>query len=72
MVKRVDTAVFDTIKQGRDGQWTGGVREFGLKEAGVTWVYDDRNKALIPDAVKARVDSLEAGIVAGRITVPTQ
>jgi basic membrane lipoprotein Med (substrate-binding protein (PBP1-ABC) superfamily) len=33
-------------------------------------VYDDRNKALIPDAVKATVDSLQAEIVAGRIRVP--
>jgi len=70
MVKRVDTSVFETIKEVKDGRWTGGVREFGLKEHGVTWVYDDRNKALIPPAAKATVDSLEARIVAGAITVP--
>jgi basic membrane lipoprotein Med (substrate-binding protein (PBP1-ABC) superfamily) len=45
---------------------------FGLAEDGVTWVYDDRNKARIPDPVKATVDSLEAEIVAGRIVAPTQ
>ena len=39
---------------------------------GVTWVYDDRNKALIPDAVKAKVDSLQALIVAGTLHVPTE
>ena len=72
MVKRVDTSVFDTIKEVKDGRWTGGVKEFGLKESGVTWVYDERNKALIPDAVKAQVDSLQAGIISGRITVPSQ
>ena len=72
MVKRVDTAVFETVKEVSTGQWTGGVREFGLKEHGVTWVYDDRNKALIPPAVKATVDSLGAEITAGRIQVPTQ
>jgi len=70
MVKRVDTAVFDTIKEVQAGQWTGGVRVFGLKEQGVAWVYDDRNKALIPDAAKARVDSLQAAIIAGNITAP--
>jgi basic membrane protein A len=72
MVKRVDTAVFDTIRDLKNGQWKGGVREFGLADSGVTWVYDDRNKALIPDAVKARVDSLQRLIEAGGIRVPTE
>ena len=72
MVKRVDTAVFDTIRDVKSGQWKGGVHEFGLKEAGVTWVYDDRNKALVPDSVKAQVDSLQALIVAGTLKVPTE
>ena len=38
----------------------------------MTWVYDERNKALIPDAVKAQVDSLQALIVAGTLRVPTE
>ena len=72
MVKRVDTAVFGTIRDLQAGQWRGGVREFGLADSGVTWVYDARNKAQIPDAVKARVDALQAEIIAGRIKVPTE
>jgi len=70
MVKRVDTAVFDTIQQARDGHWQGGIREFGLGDKGVSWVYDAKNQALIPAPVKARVDSLEREIIAGKITVP--
>lgn len=72
MVKRVDNAVFSTIRDTKAGQWTPGVRDFGLKDQGVTWIYDDRNKALIPDEVKAKVDSLQALIVAGTIHVPTE
>jgi basic membrane protein A len=72
MVKRVDVAVFDTIRRLLDGHWQGGVKVFGLAEDGVSWVYDDRNRALIPDRVKAAVDSLRAEIVAGRIVAPTQ
>ncbi len=72
MVKRVDTAVFDTIRDMKDGKWVSGVHDFGLAEKGVTWVYDERNKALIADDVKAKVDALEADIVAGRITVPSK
>jgi basic membrane protein A and related proteins len=72
MVKRVDTAVFETIKELQAGRWQGGVREFGLGENGVSWVYDANNRRLIPDAVKAKVDSFQARIVSGRITVPTK
>ena len=72
MVKHVETSVFDSIQDLIKGRWQGGIREFGLKEDGVGWVYDDQNKALIPDAVKAKVDALKAEIVAGRIVVPTK
>ena len=72
MVKRVDTAVFDTIEELKASRWQGGVHEFGLGEKGVGWVYDENNRALVPDAVKAKVDSLEAEIAAGRIVVPTE
>ena len=69
MVKRVDNAVYDCVRETKEGRFRSGVHVFGLKEKGVGWVYDDRNKALIPDAVKAKVDALEAEIVAGRIVV---
>lgn len=72
MVKRVDTAVFDAIQALKNGEWKGGVQVFGLREGGVQWVYDDRNQALIPDPVKAQVDSLQALIVAGTIQVPSE
>ncbi len=72
MVKHVETAVFNTIRDTRQGQWHGGIQEFGLKEGGVGWVYDAGNASLIPAAVKARVDSLRDQIVAGRIHVPAE
>jgi len=72
MVKRVDTAVFDTIHEVAAGGWQGGVHVFGLKEGGVGWVYDPHNRALIPPPVKATVDSLEREIVAGRIVAPSE
>jgi basic membrane protein A len=72
MIKRVDNAVYDTIAKLERGEWNGGVQVFGLREHGVGWVYDQHNQALVPAAVKARVDSLEREIVAGRIAVPSQ
>lgn len=72
MVKRVDNAVFDCIRDTQAGHFTGGVHVFGLQQNGVGWVYDDHNKALIPDPVKAKVDSLANEIIAGRIDVPSE
>jgi basic membrane protein A len=49
----------------------GGIYSFGLKEGGVGYVYDDRNKPLIPDSAHARVEQLKQEIIAGRIKVPS-
>jgi len=72
MIKRVDTAVYDCVRETKEGRFTSGVHVFGLKEKGVGWVYDERNKPQIPDPIKAAVDSLEAEIVAGRIVAPSE
>ena len=72
MVKRVDNVAFDAIARARAGTFAGGVYSFGLKEGGVGYVYDARNRALIPDAVRARVEALKDSIVAGHIRVPTE
>jgi basic membrane protein A len=70
MVKRVDNAVFDAITRVKQKQFTGGIYDFGLEKDGVGYVYDEHNKALIPDAVHARLEQLKAEIIAGRIKVP--
>ena len=72
MVKRVDNVTFDAIARAKAGTFRGGVFSFGLKEGGVGYVYDARNKALIPDAVRARAEALKDSIVAGHIRVPTE
>jgi len=73
MIKRVDVAVFNTIKDTKDGTFPGGqAHVFGLKDGGVDYVYDDKNKALIPDDVHARVEALRADIVSGAIVVPSE
>jgi basic membrane protein A len=71
MVKGIDAVVFDTIERVAQGRFRGGIYSYGLREGGVGYVYDDRNKALIPDAVRARLLELERRIVAGEITVPS-
>jgi len=72
MIKKVDVAVFDTIKKMQSGKFEGGVHEFGLAEEGVGFVYDDNNKAFIPQAVADEVNGLAKQIVAGTIKVPSE
>jgi basic membrane protein A len=71
MVKGVDNAVFDVIDRVKTGQFHGGVYWFGLKENGVRYVYDQHNRSMIPDSVRARVEQLKADIIAGKIQVPS-
>jgi basic membrane protein A len=71
MVKRVDVAVFETIKDRSEGKFTGGVRELGLREDGVGYVYDEHNKKLIPDDVRAKIEAYRKDIIEGRIKVPS-
>jgi basic membrane protein A and related proteins len=70
MVKGIDVAVYDIIKRVRDHQFKGGIYTFGLAQNGVGYVYDDHNRAMIPDSVRARIEQLKADIIAGKIRVP--
>jgi basic membrane protein A len=72
MIKQVDVAVFDTTKKVAENKFTSGVYEFGLAEGGVGFVYDDNNKAFIPQAVVDEVNGLAKQIIAGTIKVPSE
>src|SRR5215212_555134 len=71
MVKGVNAAVFDAIQRVQNKTFKGGVYSFGLAEGGVGYIYDDRNKNLIPDNARTRVEQLKQEIIAGRIKVPS-
>ena len=71
MVKGVDNAVFDAIKRVKEKRFHGGVYQYGLAENGVGYVYDKNNEALIPPAVRAKLEDLKQQIIAGKIVVPS-
>lgn len=64
MVKRVDTAVYNSAKK-----TTPGVTVLGLKEGGVDVAMDSYNAKLVTPEMKARVDAARADIIAGKIKV---
>jgi basic membrane protein A len=71
MMKRVDVAVYDTIKAAVDGTFPGGeLQVFGLAEGGVDLApfHDFEDK--VPQTIKDAVEKARADIIGGTIMVP--
>lgn len=69
MVKRVDNAVFDVVKEVRDGNFQGGFHVFGLDKDGVAFALDQYNEPLISKETLEKVDQAKEKIVLGEIKV---
>jgi basic membrane protein A len=69
MLKRVDVAVYETIKSMVEGNFKGGYKVFGLAEDGVGYAENDYNKELIAD-IKPKLEEIKEKIVKGEIKVP--
>lgn len=69
MVKRVDNAVYDVVKEVLGGNFKGGFHVFGLDKDGVAYSLDDFNKTLIPQDVLTKVEEAKAKIGSGEIKV---
>jgi basic membrane protein A len=70
MMKRVDVAVFDTIKDAQGGKFEAGTARFGLKNRGIDYAVDSYNEKVLPKDVRAKVEALKKQIIAGKIKVP--
>ncbi|MGE4421477.1 MAG: BMP family protein [Pseudodesulfovibrio sp.] len=69
MVKRVDLAVFEAMRDAQNGDWEPGLKVLGLAEGGVDYAMDKYNEALITPEMKARVEQAKADIISGKIVV---
>ena len=69
MLKRVDVAAYNTMKDAISGNFDTGVQVLGLAEGGVDWALDDNNAKLISAEMKAAIDKAKAEIIAGKINV---
>ncbi len=71
VVKRVDNAVYGTIKGVSDGEQPKGTTvDRGLKEGGLSLAPYGRFDSMVPQEVKDEVDKAKKGIIAGDIKVP--
>ncbi|MBL7543033.1 MAG: BMP family ABC transporter substrate-binding protein [Bdellovibrionaceae bacterium] len=70
MLKRVDTAVYTTIKDLQNGQFTSGVVRYGLKDKGVDLAMDKHNEKLVSADDIKKLEKIKTDIIAQKITVP--
>ena len=70
MLKRVDVAVYDVIKDAKAGKFSGGTQRFGLTNSGIDYAIDKYNEKLVPADVRKKVDAIKADIASGKIAVP--
>ena len=69
MVKRVDVAVYNAFMDAKDGKFTSGINNLGLKEDGVGYAMDDNNKDLVTPEMAAAAEKAKAEIISGAIQV---
>ncbi len=69
MVKRVDNAVYQIVKDRVGNQFAGGIHVYGLENEGIGYAVDQYNKDLIPPATIRAVDQARKKIIDGQIKV---
>ena len=69
MVKRVDNAVYEIIKDVVNGQFKAGAHIYGLDKDGVAYAMDDYNKGLIPEEAIKQTEEARQKIIKGEIKV---
>jgi len=70
MLKRVDVAVFEVIKEAKDGKFVAGTTRFGLKDRGIDYSIDKHNEKLLSSDLRGKIEDLKKQIIAGKIVVP--
>jgi basic membrane protein A and related proteins len=69
MLKRLDVAVYNTVKELVEGKFTGGIHLNGLTNDGVGYAMDEYNQPLIPQNIIDDVEKVKKDIIAGKIKV---
>ena len=69
MLKRVDVAAYETLRDAMRGRFSAGVVTLGLAEGGVDWALDEHNETLVSPAMRAAIEKAREDIIAGRIAV---
>lgn len=69
LVKRVDVAVYDTLKNSYEGSWSPGIKYLGVKEGALDYAVDQNNRNLISEKLIEQVATARDRIISGAIVV---
>ena len=69
LVKRVDIAVFDTLKTSSENRWSPGIKYLGIREGALDYAVDQNNRHLISEALIDQVATAKERIINGTIEV---
>ena len=70
IIKGVELSVYQMIENVVSGTFTGGVKNYGLKEGGIEYIVDKDNEKLLSKDILKKVEEFKAKIIAGDILVP--
>ncbi len=70
MTKEISASVERIIQETIEGEFTPGIRYFGLADGGVSYAVDEHNETLLSDEIIEKVEALKTQIIAGEIVVP--
>lgn len=70
MLKRVDVAVFEVIRETQSGKFASGTERFGLENKGVDYAVDQHNEKILTPEIRKKLEELKAQIISGKIKVP--
>lgn len=71
LVKRVDKAVYEALRQQKEGSWEAGIKYLGLKEGALDYAVDTYNRDLITRDMIDRVETAKDLILRGALQVET-
>ncbi len=69
MVKRVDNAVYQTVRDRVEGRALDGIHVYGLDNDGIGYAVDEHNKDLFPPETIKTLDEAKRNIISGQIKV---
>ena len=69
MLKRVDVAAYNTLKDAQSGNFETGIKVLGLAEGGVDWALDEHNASLVSVEMKTTIEKAKAAIIADEIKI---
>jgi basic membrane protein A len=69
MIKRIDNAVYQIVKERVEGQFKNGIHVYGLENDGVGYAVDQHNEKLLTPEMLSKVEEAKKKIISGEIQV---